>query len=339
MSEPSPHQPAFRDAAKEKGGSPEDARQGKTKMVNVLEARPAGNSERVDISTFNVDSDNRKAGLALNKLVAEAKAKGKATVQVTTLTPALAALLLDRNTENRRINQRLVDTFAIDIGGGRWSLNGEPIVISDTGELNDGQHRCQAVVDTGRSIETVMVIGVSRDSRSTLDQGRARSIGDYLGMDGHTDPVVLGATAGYLWSYRNRGRIYSGGVGKIGIATKGEVREIVRANPGLARSVAIAGSKAAAVGGRPLVAFCHFLFSGIDRAAGDEFFVALMDGAGLKAGHPILYARNRLINERGRLGRQEKAELLFKTWNAWRRGENVSRLLLVGSDVLPVLEA
>jgi len=305
-------------------------------METVVQTRSAGNSAAPISSGM---SEQRKLGIWLDKLVADAAGKGKPLAQTIKLTPVLAELFLERNPSNRKVNLNTVDTFSNDMAGGRWSVNGEPIIISDTGELNDGQHRCLAVKQSAATIDTVLVVGVSRESRTTLDQGRARSVGDYLSMDGHFDARVLGAAAGYLWMYRNRGQLYTGGVtgGKFA-ATKAEVRQIVDDNPGLARSVALAGRQAQLIGGRPIIAFTHFILSGQDRGAADEFIIALMEGANLKASNPILYARNRLIQERGRFRAPDKAELLFKAWNAWRSSTSFAHFRIQGGP-LPVLEA
>ena len=68
---------------------------------------------------------------------------------VTTLvTPKMAEALLSRNGGNRPViwtgPVRSVSAYAAAMSRGEWVLNGEPIIISSTGELNDGQHRLHA---------------------------------------------------------------------------------------------------------------------------------------------------------------------------------------------------
>ena len=88
------------------------------------------------------------------------------------LTPKLAKELLLCNFDNRPISIKRVESFAADIRDGRWEFNGETIIVADTGEMNDGQHRCHAVIMADKSIPTLLVKGVSRASRFT----RVRSI-------------------------------------------------------------------------------------------------------------------------------------------------------------------
>lgn len=316
----------------EKGRAPEGCGQKEITMLKVADRPPVSQASE---PVFSISSTSKKLGIWLDSLVE--KAKVRPVSQIVQITPDLAEVLLNRNPENRKISTNLVENYAHEIANGRWAFNGEPIIISDTGELNDGQHRCAAVVAAKRSIDVVMIIGVKRQTRTTLDQGKARTVGDYLSMEGNTYSNILGSSAGYVWLYRNRGHIAGGG-GRGSRATKGEIMETVADNPGLKRSVVTVYQKAAdAVGGKSVLAFAHFVLSAINREDADHFIHSLMFGAGLKAGDPVLYVRNRLINERGAFRPNEKAELIFKGWNAWRKGERVSRLLISGG-VLPVLE-
>lgn len=110
----------------------------------------------------------------------------------TMLTPELALDLLSRNDANRAVSSsssgvRSVPAYSDMMRRGEWKLNGSTIVVSRTGELNDGQHRCYANIEAGVAVPVHIVFGVDRDSRSTLDQGRARSPGDILTMEGETN--------------------------------------------------------------------------------------------------------------------------------------------------------
>lgn len=323
----------------EKGGSPEDARlKGKINMPVILESRAADNSvQERTVTNFSVESAEVKAGKWLASLVKEAKDKGKPVSRIVDLTPALAQALLNRNADNRRLMQNVVDTYAREIECDAWEMNGEPIIVSDTGELNDGQHRCQAVVQTGKSIAVVLVAGVQRVTRLTLNRGRARTIGDYLTMEGYSNGAIYGVLANFVWQYRLRGYVWHGGRPK---ATKSELLDVFHLNAAaFRRSVEIVNDRAvAAVGGKPMVAFCHYAISQVGRREdADHFILSLMHGAGLTAGDPILYARNRLINERGVMRAPDRVELIFRAWNAWRKGNRVTLFRLSG-DVLPVLE-
>jgi len=252
------------------------------------------------------------------------------------LTPSLARLLLARNPDNRRLSADAVEKYARDIANGNWRFNGEPVVISKDGLLNDGQHRCESVVLANEPISVVFVFGVDRDSRFTLDQGQMRKASDYLGMHGHTDAVALSAAATMLWQYRSHGRLSPQSVFR---PTKGEVLAIVSQTPSLSVSLKVVDRKGCnLVGGRAMLAFCHCVFSERSgEAAATAFVDSLITGASLSSRDPILYARNRLSDMRGRLHTNEKSELIFRAWNAHRRHEQPKTLAIL-NGALPAVE-
>lgn len=258
-------------------------------------------------------------------------------VERVTLSPGLASLLLQRNPDNRRMSSDIVSKYARDISNDAWVFNGEPVILSREGLLNDGQHRCAAVVEASRSIEVVLVVGASRDSRFTVDQGKARTAGDFLGMNGHKDSLGLAAAAAFLWQYREHGFISQQSLYR---PTKGEVLTLVDALGGaMSASLAAVPRKGSDnVGGRAILAFSHFVFAEKASAnAATAFITAIVEGAGLTARDPILYARNRLMAERGRLRPNEKAELIFRAWNAHRRRETPKTMPILGG-ALPTVE-
>jgi len=321
-------------ARKENGGSPEDARQKDKHMEAVARSAPERN---VVTPAFNIVSDNRKLGIWLEKLVSDSLVKGKPVAQMVKLTPELASVLLDRNPANRKINETAVERYAYEIMGGRWVFNGEPMIVSDTGELNDGQHRCSAVIKAGKPIDVILIVGVPRETRTTLDQGRARTAGDYLSMDGHVNTNNLAAAANYAWQYRTYGMLATSSSNK---AMKSEVLSFVKDNPGLERSLAMFTVKnSRGLGGLSFLGFCHFIIGSVGRAEDvDTFFLSLTEGINLGRGHPALYVRSRMMTlAKERDSANQKAELVFKAWNAWRRGEKLDKVWLQGG-VLPVLE-
>lgn len=322
---------AARDATQKIGRKPEGSGRGNHTMLKVAEKPTSG---KANVAQFVGFSEDHRAAMWLDEEVKKAR-KG-VTTQVVELTPALARVLMDRNPKNRKISDLVVESYTRDIEHGKWRFNGEALIIADDGTLNDGQHRCSAVIAADKPVMATLVIGVERDSRATLDQGRTRTVGDYLAMEGYVNTNQLGAAASFVFQHQARGYLAKGGSGK---PTKSEVMALIDLNPSLVQSVAQVQVKgAAAYGGQSMLAFCHWTFwQASDRASADDFIRKLTEGAGLLARDPILYLRNRLVNERGRLRPNDKAELIFRAWNASRRGETPKNLPILGS-VLPVLE-
>jgi hypothetical protein len=90
-------------------------------------------------------------------------------------------LLNEHNPYNyRKLNLSTVKIYAKDMQDGNWKDNGETIKIDCNGNIIDGQHRLQAVADSGISIELLFVEGLDPSVANTIDIGRKRSIEQYL---------------------------------------------------------------------------------------------------------------------------------------------------------------
>jgi len=321
-------------SGKEKGREPEGCGQKEINMLNVME-KPEKASLLTKVGDeYLIQSTDKRAGLWVDGHVA--KSQDKITTLVADLTPALASVLLGRNGDNRKIRESVVVGYARDMANGSWDMNGEPIIIAKNGMLNDGQHRCAAVIRAGTAIPAIFIFGVDRETRTTLDQGAVRRLSDYLAMEGHTNTNRLASAAGYIWMYQNFGTIHASGRSK---PTKSELIDFIIAHPNLSKSIQFVDDKKAhkLVQGSVL-AFAHWVFARRStQAAADNFVLSLIEGANLDVDSPILYVRNRLIAEHGNLRPNNSAELLFKGWNAYRRGDTLKRLVIMGGQ-LPKLE-
>jgi len=282
-------------------------------------------------SSTNV-SEARRAQAFLEDRLKRAK-KGEFS-EVVELTPALAELLLDKNADNRATRETKIAMFATDIKNGMWDLNGEPVIISANGELNDGQHRCHAVVRAGRSIKTFVTFGVTRESRVTVDQGTARTSGDYLGMEGEADPNVAATVSSMVWQYNNMGRISRHG---SDLPTKAQIRQTFWDNPGIKASMNALPSGAKNIArSRSVLAFCHYILTKRNKEVADNFIRRLMLGDNLNLSDPIYRCRERMLGNE-RLRPEEKVELIFNTWNASRRGKRLKQSTKLTGN-LPELE-
>jgi hypothetical protein len=320
--------------AKKNGRAPEGSGRGNQQMLNVAE-KPAKATLLTKVgSEFVIQSPDKRAAAWLEDNIK--KSQDKITTIVADLTPALARVLMDRNEGNRKIYDGLVTSYARDMANDAWHLNGEPIIVSKDGLLNDGQHRCMAAIEAGRTVPVIFVFGVGRATRTTVDQGRVRTAGDFLAMGGHTNTNVLSAVAGYIWQHANFNSLSPNSRNR---PTKGEIVGLIDTHPGIVKSVNKASVPGArTVGGYSMLAFCHWTFSRVANvSAADTFLEMLTGGAGLQNRDPILYVRNRLINERGRLRANDRAELIFKAWNSWRRKEIAHRFEITGGG-LPKVE-
>lgn len=104
------------------------------------------------------------------------------TVQVT---PAVAIEWLKLNFENNRsINKAAVARFAEDMKAGAWRLSHQGIAFDDQGRLVDGQHRLRAVIESGATVEMLIVYYKKAPPLTHLDRGTTRSLGAVLEVSG-----------------------------------------------------------------------------------------------------------------------------------------------------------
>lgn len=111
------------------------------------------------------------------------------------ITPQRAQALLEANADNRYIHWASLTERMRDIAEGRWEENGQSIIVSKCGYLNDGQHRMWAVLLTGIGVRSNIAFGLKRETRNTVDIGWTRTGADRLKFDGVNSPAHKAALA------------------------------------------------------------------------------------------------------------------------------------------------
>jgi hypothetical protein len=255
------------------------------------------------------------------------KGRKEVFVEIVTITPAIAKRLLEANDGNRPLSERLVQEITADIEHGFWQLNGETIIVSKEGLLNDGQHRLEAIVRAGRPVQSAVMFGVPREARMTVDMGKQRSAANFLSMSGTACAGRAAAVARLLIFYSKGVVRGSGNVASIG-PTKQDViayyskhkKEIQAALQELSTEQFVRVS-----GETPFCA-AYVILRRVNPVESAVFFQRVCDGAGLKIHDPILALRSRMTNERkNRLYAGEKLEIILRHWNRWRKGAKVTQ--------------
>lgn len=254
------------------------------------------------------------------------------------LTAALARELLDRNDQNRVVSPsivgEMVDAMRTEIGQhGFDSMNGETIKISICGRLNDGQHRCHAKLESGVDFRARFLFGLPRESRLTIDQGRARRASDYLTMGGYESGAKIASVAllYYYWLTMGTVKKPSGDMKAKRRPGPSALAEFTKAHyDKIKRSVDIAPKDGLKMlGGFAIIGFAHMIFAEKDFAAATDFIERLVKGTDLSERSPIRVCRERLFAGT-RLRRHERWELILRAWNAWRENREVSMLPVRG---------
>ena len=111
------------------------------------------------------------------------------------VTPEMAAGWLQRNKINRAVRKHAVDHYARQMRLGQWRLTHQGICIDADGNLVDGQHRLEAIVQSQVSVE-MMVTVLSKTATALampLDTGMLRSYADILSIPKKHIEVVRAA--------------------------------------------------------------------------------------------------------------------------------------------------
>lgn len=295
-------------------------------MLQTVEKHKAAAPARVHSAANEAAQANRELSWLSQRV---AKGREGAFSEIATITPGIAKHMLEHNAENRVLSKPLVDRIASDILNGLWDLNGEAIIVAKSGELNDGQHRLNAIIQANKAVPSNVIFGVERNSRYTVDMGKARTTGDFLGMEGAKYRNEAAAVAKMLLFVR---RGLYGISGRETAFTSQAIRaEYWQNHKDIDAAVAeIWCDKFLQVYGGSALAAAHVLIFRANKSEAAFFFNKLASGDQLSRGDAILALRAKMMEIKAdRLRPWEKLELFIRYWNAWRSGVKVQRALSI----------
>ena len=255
-----------------------------------------------------------------------------------TIYPDLAAeLLANRNPTNRAIKVVKLGQLISDVKNGNFTLNGETIIFSDSGNLLNGQHRLTAVVETGVPISSVVVTGIQSQARETMDQGKTRGAGDVLQMETETSNgnVFAAILRGYV-GYHSSDKTTFGRVGHI---SRGALLEAAKDNPCLGEISEWAGKFKGVIKGVISSSQLGVARAILEPVYGDEvvyFLERVAQGDGLSIDSPGFAVRRRLMGASGRVTMLFAIECVMRGAIAHMEGRPLSRMQLDGK--LPLLK-
>lgn len=108
----------------------------------------------------------------------------KIDIRIERVSPSRAKHLLSFNTGNRQKTPGQIGRFAKMMKNGEWQNNAETIKF--TGDSHnpkrciDGQHRLEAVVLAGVTVEMSLAYNVPEATAATIDAGKGRNNGDHI---------------------------------------------------------------------------------------------------------------------------------------------------------------
>jgi len=283
--------------------------------------------------TASESNATRKARETWQKILH--RSKSEIGADIFTITPELAELMLRSNPDNRVLKPIKIGEISQDIREGRFILNGETIIISKCGRLNDGQNRLTAVVETGRPIKTFVAFGVPRDARLTVDTGTVRTTGDFLGMQGLTHANGRAHIAALLWQFSKSGAIAQTDMHAMSRPSKAQLLEFAKP---FQSEIEMAIQAVPSTGAGKLASHSFLAFAAmiIAREAGMEdvsaFMTSLIKGENLSSSSAIYLTRERLLDEkrRGKMRKQDTLEVILRGWNAYRTKKRITKIQISG---------
>tara|TARA_Y100000389_G_scaffold195155_1_gene226102 strand:+ start:456 stop:1424 length:969 start_codon:yes stop_codon:yes gene_type:complete len=119
------------------------------------------------------------------------------------ITPSLATKILeDHNNRNRKKNNNNINYLAKQVVNDNWIANGETITFDINGDLNNGQHRLEAVIKTDTPMEALVVTNLSLEAFKTIDTGSLRSGSDVLSIEGVSNSTHMSAMVKFIFAFK-----------------------------------------------------------------------------------------------------------------------------------------
>lgn len=249
--------------------------------------------------------------------------------EVKTVTPAMAEIILNNNDANRRVRPYKLSQMVSDMRYDRWTLNGEPIIVAKTGELNDGQHRLMALIEAKVCLPMLFVFGVERTSRTTVDQGASRTPGDYLHMDGVANSTQLAAITRQIIAFERAERKSMGRTNEVTSAQVLERAEKDITLPTSARYGMQHAHRMKRYASATVIGFCHNVLLSENTTEGLAFMEQLCTGESLVRGDPAYSAREKLLNMDTK-SIAARVEVIFRAWNAYREKRQMRTIPIHG---------
>lgn len=261
----------------------------------------------------------------------------KVTHTLVDLTPDLAEKWLGHNVGNRNLRRQKVQQYARDMREGNWHTSGQAIQFDWNGRLVDGQHRLEAVIESGVTIEVLVVKGLDPRAREVIDTGAKRTASDALKFAGHTQDATLLAAVARIADARENGYLRTAMATSVPQLSNSDVIAWVELNPEVGSAVLLSRRTGKAINIQPSVwAYCLYELQKVDVGKANEFAESIADMRLEGKGDPrktLLDIFHRAATgQRRKPGVAEAIYIVFRAWNAWATGQQLAQIIPGKSD-------
>lgn len=246
--------------------------------------------------------------------------------EVIAVSPARAKAWLEMNENNRPLRGRRVTAYARDMAQGKWTMTGEAIKFDSEGFLLDGQHRLNAVIQSGVTVDMLVVFGLQKESQKNMDTNARRTPADALALNGWKHGAILGAMARLGVSEPDCGFTDERTVDP----TQAEVLEFVLTHEDTVhRAADLASRYAKLIPSIPsAMGIVAMRTLEVDREQTVVWFESIANMATEGLGDPRAALLRRLATSRRnkeKWTQYEHVSLLSRCWNDWRGGRKIEK--------------
>lgn len=275
----------------------------------------------------------------------KAKAPRDHDFSVEPVAPAKAKEWLEKNPKNRNLSKRTVSRYARDMVNGAWKFTAAPLLFNGNGDLIDGQHRLAALIKADKTLDFLIVQGMTLSVQEAIDQGRNRSAADHLSLRDFKQAVRLAASARMLLRIKYNNAEGSGNritTRPTGMPTNAEVLALVDRHPRLAESVEAIGNTV--IGVHPsMMGALHYIGSKLldDPDTADSFMAVFANGEPAYEGDPAHLWRERLIAQQTKklkLRIERQVTGTVHAWNLFKRREQLKQFRIPEDAVIEGLD-
>lgn len=266
----------------------------------------------------------------------------------------MAKSYLEKNhSKQRNVSPSHVLHLSQQMKSGQWMMNGEPIIMDEEGGILDGQHRLLSIIQSGETIEMMVVRGISKSAFATIDRGKTRSNGNIFAIAGIKNYNQVAACVLGVWNYRRALKVeikrdghpstFGGSLNTYLRPSSQDLLELCEKNKdqySLAVHLAERARKMINVSSGSTIA----ALSLIDGAKGEEWVKSFWDqfatGLDLSPISPIYHLRERLIENKSRKSKfsaNHATLLCAKAWNLYAEEKECKLLRISDERVFPVI--
>ena len=242
-----------------------------------------------------------------------------------TVTPELAAEMLEYNTRNRPLAKATVANYARQMAAGDWVYSRVPVIFSDEGRLIDGQHRLAACVESGATVEMDVAFGAPDSAFSYIDIGKKRGASDIFGINGVPNYAQVSSITSILHQYLKVGRVSQGGMNTVVRPTPAELYDFFCENPDIMDGLPVYWVfKKNRIANPSVMAGLYVICARKNRAMADRFFEVAGTGLGAEGKNDPAFKLRELFIAAAAAGnkydRDATGRLTIDAWNRARRG-------------------